>query len=121
MARVRRHMPPDHRAISREHSLGETVGTFDAQGEAEIDDPAILELLAQFPDVFEVVGAAPEPAGPPGPAGPASPVGPPRPARRRRAGPPWGGWRGLWGCWGRAPRPARPARPRPPPPYPQGP
>src|SRR4029077_7515523 len=76
MARVRRHMPPDHRAISREHSLGETVGTFDAHGEAEIDDPAILELLAQFPDVFEVVGAAPEPAGPPGPAGPAGPVGP---------------------------------------------
>jgi hypothetical protein len=64
MPRVRRHMPPDHQATSRQHSLGGTVITFNAENEADIDDPAILELLAQFPDVFEVVGAVPEPTVP---------------------------------------------------------
>lgn len=58
MALIRRHVP-EGVEVSREHSLGGTVYTFNDQDEAEIDDPAALEVCAAFPDTFEVVGAAP--------------------------------------------------------------
>lgn len=49
MAQIYRNLGPG------DHSMGEVVLTFDADGIAESEDPAVLEIVAQWPAIFALV------------------------------------------------------------------
>jgi len=74
MPRIQRILPPFHAAygVAGTHMIGETAVHFDADGLAEVDDPAVLEAMQQFPAAFSVVApveAAREVPPSPAPAG----------------------------------------------------
>jgi len=65
MPQVQRVLPEFHRdvGVAGPHMIGETVVDFDADGFATVDDPALLDLLRQWPESFFLV----PPEGPPVP------------------------------------------------------
>ena len=59
---IQRVLPPWHAAsgLAGPHVFGEASVDFDADGLADVTDPAILDTMQQFPETFHVVAGGPE-------------------------------------------------------------